>query len=69
MFRQKDILQMALSNDTSSGGAPSTDSSMYSGLDRGPSKPTQPPKDKYSETMGDGSVGKTINADSDGSFC
>jgi len=58
-----------LSNDTTSGSRPSTDESFYSGLDKGPSRPVQPPKDKYAETMGDGSVGKTITADSDGCFC
>lgn len=69
MFRLKDQLFALSGNDTGSGGKPSTDSGFYSGLDKGPSKPVQPPKDKYSETMGDGSVGKTINADPDGSFC
>jgi hypothetical protein len=68
MFRLKDVL-MALSNDTSSGGAPSADTSVYSGLDKGPQAYPQPPKDKYSIHTGTGPIGQTVNATSDGEIC
>jgi hypothetical protein len=59
---------MALANDTTSGSKPSTDSGFYSGLAKTPAAHPQPPKDKYAEHLGDGPVGKVVNAGSDGKF-
>lgn len=68
MFQPKFSL-FALSNDTTSGGQPSTNPGYYSGLDRGPSKPVQPPKDRYSITDGSSNPAKTVNATNDGEIC